>query len=64
MRYAIVREDVNQKSFAVFHDTFEEAFAESSRLCAKEGKAFLILKVMGRVRPNYTPVIFEDEEEK
>jgi hypothetical protein len=48
MRYAVVRDDMNNK-FTKFHDTFEEAKKEAERLCKQEQIPFIILEVVGIV---------------
>lgn len=64
-KYAIFQVPVctltNKKYFTKFHDTLEEAKAETERLCRKERTTFLVLKVVGECHVEETPVKWEEE---
>ena len=54
--YAVVKEDGANYRFSKFHDTEQEAQAEAERLCRKERKSFLILKLIGFCHIEEVPV--------
>ena len=60
-RYCIVRDDTREvcKSFSKWHETLETAKQEAERLCSKEGKEFIVLKVVGRCSLASMPVVWE-----
>ena len=46
--------------FSKIHPTLEEAKQEAERLCAKEGKEFLVLQVVSKCRLQACPVVWEE----
>lgn len=48
--YVVVDIDRKQPfNFSVFHDTFESAEAEATRLCSLEKRMFLVLKAVAKI---------------
>ena len=58
--YAVVREEVDMKSFGKWHQTEVEATEEATRLCRKERKSFIIVKAIKRLSVPDVPVKVEE----
>lgn len=57
--FAVVRDVSAVKSFVKWHETEDEAVAESKRLAAKENATFFVVRVIGKSMPAEPPVVYQ-----